>query len=620
MSTSSQRGGRTGTRIGGGAQTVGADGLLVPPPRGSVIRTIRRGVEISPQIVQGLGWTLLLAVVSTGGRLTVPVAVQQTLDRGISGPGGPDPVLVAQLVGSAVLVVLIAALANYAVNVRLFRATEAGLATLRTTAFRHILDLSALTQATERRGALVSRVTSDVDTISAFVQFGGIILLISLGQMLATTVLMIVYSPLLAAVVWVTVLPLLLGLRPLQRLLSRSYALVRVRVGTMLAGLSEAVVGAETIRAAGVTARSGARVAAAIEDHRRAASRAGVTSASIFSIGTFLSGFALAMVVLAGLVIGPGGGVSLGELLAFLFIVQLFTQPFQVLTEALNEAQNAAAGWQRVISVLDTAKDVVDPGPAGTAVELPRGPISIHVSDVSYRYPGGPLVLTGVSAVIPARSSIAVVGHTGSGKTTLAKLLTRFDDPGEGSVTLNGVDIRRVAFDQLRRRVMFVPQEGFLFDTTIAANIALGRPDATAADVELAVTELGLGPWADSLPHGLQTSAGQRGEALSAGERQLVAVARAYLADPDLLVLDEATSAVDPATEVRLQRALSGLTRGRTTVTIAHRLSTAEAADLVLVMAHGRLVETGTHEQLLTAHGHYAMLHRSWRSELASVT
>jgi ATP-binding cassette subfamily B protein len=234
---------------------------------------------------------------------------------------------------------------------------------------------------------------------------------------------------------------------------------------------------------------------------------------------------------------------------------------------------------------------------------------------VSFAYPGGPDVLHDVDLTLNAQTRIAVVGETGSGKTTFAKLLTRLMDPTRGTVLLAGVPLSQVQFASLRKRVVMVPQDGFLFDTTIADNVRYGRQSATDADVMAAFEELGLLDWVEALPDGILTSVGERGESLSVGERQLVAIARAYVADPDLLLLDEATSAVDPATEVRLARALDSLTRGRTTVTIAHRLSTAEAADEVLVVDKGVVVQRGPHRELVAVPGVYADLHASWVSQ-----
>ncbi len=577
------------------------------------VATLRRGFRLSPEIRRGLGVTLVLAAVTTVGRIVVPLAVQQTTDRGLLAPGGPDVGVVWRTVALASAVVVVTGTCAYAVNVRLFRASESGLATLRIKAFRHIHDLSVLTQSTERRGSMVSRVTSDVDTISQFVQSGGIALVLSLGQIAVATALMLVYSPALTAVVWLCFLPLLVVVRQFQKAVGRAYTSVRERVGDMLAAISEAVVGASTIRAYGVEERTAARIDAAVEAHRKAAIGAQVRSVLAFSSGQLVAGLTLVVVLVVGTVLAAGGHLSLGELLAFLFLVNLFTQPVQQATEILNELQNAVAGWRRVIGVIDTPADVADPGEAGT--DLPRGPIEVEFDRVSFAYPGGPTVLHDVSLTIAPRSRVAIVGETGSGKSTLARLLTRLMDPTSGVVRLDGADLRRVRFSSLRERVVLVPQEGFLFDATLLENVRFGRPSASEAEVRLALTELGLEGWVDALPRGLRTEVGQRGESLSAGERQLVALARAYLADPDLLVLDEATSAVDPSTEVRLQRALDGLTRGRTSIAIAHRLSTAEAADEVLVVDDGRVVERGPHRDLVGQGGVYAALHASWSAQ-----
>jgi putative ABC transport system ATP-binding protein len=577
------------------------------------LNTLRRGLAESPEMTRGLALTLGLALVSTVGRVVVPVTVQQTVDRGIRGDDGPRPGLVLALVAAAVAGVAITAVSGFLTNVRIFRATESGLATLRTRAFRHVHDLSVLSQNTERRGALVARVTTDVDTISTFVQFGGLLLVVSTGQLLVATVLMAIYSWPLALLVWACYLPLFAGLRTLQRIVSRAYATVRERVGDLLGAVSESVVGADTIRAYGVADRTQSRIDAAVASHARAATRAQVLVAASFTSGVLLSGLVVAAAVGAGTWIGVGGGLTLGELLAFLFIVQLFTGPVQMGTEVLNELQNALAGWRRVLAVLDTPADVADPGPDG--VDLPRGPITVRFEGVSYSYPHGPVVLADVDLELPAGRRVAVVGETGSGKTTLAKLLTRLMDPVSGRVLLDGVDLRRVRFASLRERVAMVPQEGFLLDATLAANLAWGRPGTSRERMRDALAELGLLDWADGLPYGLDTPVGQRGESLSAGERQLVALTRAYLADPDLLVLDEATSSVDPATELRLQRALDGLTRSRTSVAVAHRLSTAESADLVVVVDGGRVVDAGPHAALLTRCPVYRRLHTSWSSQ-----
>lgn len=575
------------------------------------VQTLKRGFALSPQLRQGLVLTLVLALVATGGRVLIPLAVQQTLDRGILAPGGPDTGLVTRLVLLAALAVLGTAVATYFVNVRLVTASESGLATLRTKAFRHVHDLSVLTQSSERRGALVSRVTSDVDTISQFVQFGGLILILSVGQVLVATVLMLVYSPPLTAVVWLCFVPLFLVIRRFQVIVGRAYTRVRERVGDMLAAISESVVGAETIRAYGVQERTGERIDGAIDAHRRSAIGAQLRAVAAFSTGQLVAGLTTTVVLAVGAWLAAGGRLTLGQLVAFLFLVNLFTQPVQAATEILNEMQNAVAGWRRVIGILDTPADVSDPGDDG--VVLPRGPITVDFDDVSFAYPGGATVLHDVDLTIEPSSRIAVVGETGSGKTTLAKLLTRLMDPTTGRVLLDGVDLREVRFSSLRARVVMVPQEGFLFDDTLLANLRFGQPDASDDQVLLTLTELGLRDWVDGLPHGIHTQVGQRGESLSAGERQLVALARAYLADPDLLVLDEATSAVDPATEVRIQRAVDGLSAGRTSIAIAHRLSTAEAADEVIVVDQGRVVQRGPHAELVRQRDSvYARLHASW--------
>ncbi|MCW2548877.1 MAG: transporter related protein [Mycobacterium sp.] len=595
------------------------------PDAGGTIVTFRRAFKLAPEFVTGLRFTLLLAVLSTAGRVVIPFAVQQTIDHGLGGANAADGHKVdlgaiRASISLAFVAVLVTATAAYFLNVRLFRSAESGLASLRTKTFRHVHDLSMLQQASERRGGLVSRVTSDVDQLSNFMQWGGIQLLVSVLQLALATVLMLFYSWPLTLLVYLCFAPLAWLAKVMSLRLAAAYGVVRERVGLVLSGISEAVVGAAVVKAFGVGERTGRRINVAIGLHRDAAVRAQRLAALTFSGGELVAGLANAGVVVVGLLLGVGGHLSAGKLVAFLFLVTLFVGPVQVATETLNDAQNALAGLRRVLDVLDTPIDLTDPArePASGRV-LPDGPIDIHFHDVSYAYPGGPVVLRDVDLYIPARARIAIVGETGSGKTTLAKLLTRLVDPVGGEITLAGVCLNELAFSSLRSRVVMVPQDGHLFDLSIADNVRYGRPDAADAEVMRAFAELGLADWIAGLPAGLETPVGQRGESLSAGERQLVAVARAHLAAPDLLVLDEATSAIDPATEMRLSAALESLAHGRTTVTIAHRLKAAELADEVIVVDAGRIVQRGTHEALVNVPGVYARLHASWSARGATV-
>ncbi|MFI6497615.1 ABC transporter ATP-binding protein [Nonomuraea typhae] len=577
----------------------------------SALATVRRGLSLTPEFRTGLTGTMALAVVATIGKIIVPIAVQQTIDTGLKS-GRPDMAYIVGAVSACAAAVVLTALAGYLMNVRLYKSTEASLATLRVRGFRHVHDLSVLTQNTERRGALVSRVTNDVDQISTFMQWGGLMIIVAVGQLFVATILMVVYSWQLTLLVWACFVPLMIALPRFQRLLSRAYTVVRERTGDMLAAVSESVVGAAVIRAHAAERRTADRIDKAVDANRGAQIKAQTIVGFVFPLTEIVAALAIAGIVLLGVQLGLAGGITAGKLVAFLFLVTLFVSPLQMATEILNEAQNAVAGWRRILGVLDTPADVADPGERG--VTLPRGPIAVAFDDVHFSYPGGAPVLSEVSLEIPPRSRIAVVGETGSGKTTFAKLLTRLMDPASGRVTVDGHDLRDVRFSSLRERIVMVPQDGFLFDGSLADNIRYGRPSAADEEITLALTELGLADWLEGLPAGLATPVGQRGESLSAGERQLVALARAYLADPDLLLLDEATSAVDPATEVRLARALEGVTRGRTAISIAHRLSTAENADEVLVFDAGRLVQRGPHRELVAQDGVYAGLHASWVS------
>ncbi|WIN00746.1 ABC transporter ATP-binding protein [Actinoplanes oblitus] len=579
--------------------------------------TIKRGLALSPELRTGLGGTIALAVLQMAGRVAVPIAVQQGIDHGIRAAGGPDLRVIGRIVALTLCALAVSTLCGYLMTRRLFTVSETALSGLRSRTFRHIHDLSMLHQQSERRGSMVSRVTSDVDQISQFLQTGGVQLLLASGQLLVSAVVMFVYSWQLALVVLIAFGPAAGVSRLFQKRLRAVYQSVRERTGVMLGAVAESVVGATVIRSYGVAGRTQARLDSSIDNLRVAQQKALRTSVTSFSSAEIGAGLALAGVVVAGVLLGVDGGLTVGQLTAFLFLVTLFIQPVQIATDMLNEAQNAVAGWRRILDVLDVEPDVADPDDRG--VPLPAGPLSVRFADVSFRYPGGPIVLADVDLTLDARRKYAVVGETGSGKTTFAKLLTRLMDPARGEVLLSGTPLTSVRFSSLRSRVVMVPQDGFLFDATVAENIRFAEPSLTDEQLRDAFTELGLADWLAGLPDGLETAVGERGEALSVGERQLVALVRAYVADPDLLVLDEATSAVDPATEVRLQHALDLVTRGRTTVAIAHRLSTAQAADEVIVVDAGRVVQRGPHARLVAEEGSiYAKLYASWLEQTRS--
>jgi putative ABC transport system ATP-binding protein len=325
--------------------------------------------------------------------------------------------------------------------------------------------------------------------------------------------------------------------------------------------------------------------------------------------------FTVVGVIGVGLVLGPAGGLTAGALVGFVFLTYRFLEPIAEFTEVIDLTQSAVASMRRVLAVLDAP---VGPLPPVNPRQVPEGHLDVRFVDVSFGYSSrldgedDEPVLYDISVLLAAGQHVALVGESGSGKTTMARLIARLADPVVGRIEIGGVSLRDVANEELRRRLIVVPQEPFLFSSSIADNVRFARPEATDSDIRDVFTRLGLNDWVESLEDGLDTFVGQRGGSLSAGERQLVALARAAIVDPDILILDEATSSVDALTEVRISRALDVLASGRTTVSIAHRLSTAARADRIILLDKGRVVEDGTHDDLLRAGGRYAALHALW--------
>ena len=570
---------------------------------------LRRAFTVAPALSRGLVFTLILAALGTALELVVPVTVQRIIDGVLLSDTGVDRGLVVQAGVAAVVAIVAAAIARRFSLARLARSSAAGLADLRVATFGHLHRLSMLHVQSERRGALVGRVTSDVETIQQFMEWGGVGLLLGITQVTLALVVMMIYEWRLALIIAVGV-AIYAGLFLwFQRILQRAHDRVRDRVADSLGVIGEATSGLSTVRAYGMEDAVMDKVRDRLERQYVDEFRAGSLAAVLFSSAEVFSGVITASAIGFGVLFGVEWGLSAGTLVAFLFLVTLLVMPVQMVVETINQAQTAGAGLRKILGVLDTPVEVPDP-PDG--VNLPDRALDVRFEDVRFSYPTGDDVLRDINVHIDAGERVAVVGETGSGKSTFAKLATRLLDPAEGTVMVGGVGLDRVRFRSLRTRVAYVPQEGFLFDGSVADNVRYGKPAADDPAIRVAFADLGLLDWVNSLTEGIGSNVGERGSNLSTGERQLVAIARAWIANPDLLVLDEATSAVDPALEVQLRRAIERLTAGRTSITIAHRLSTAEASDTVLVFDHGEIVERGAHEDLVAHGGVYADLHRDW--------
>jgi ATP-binding cassette subfamily B protein len=579
--------------------------------RAQAVHVLRRASRMLRPYRRQLRAAAALVVVSTLCVLAGPFLVRYAIDNGID--AGNAAALNLAVVGYAV--VALVAFVVLRVQVQLIgRIGEGFLRDLRRRAFGHLQRLSLGWYDDQKAGVVVSRLTSDIDSLAELVQMG-------LLMFVANVLLLVLSVVVLAAVSWQLLLVacaslpfVVLASIKFQRESNRAYLVVRDRIGTTLSSLQEGLTGVRVIQAygreqrqiAGFEHASGELYDAHMDSVRISAwylpviEGAGVlTTAGTLAVGGWLV---------------SQGSVTLGTVTFFVLTLSNLFEPLNQLSQLFNVVQSAGAGLKKLFDLLDTDSEVVEPA---APVPLPSGG-AIEVVGASFRYGDGPTVLHDVSLRIEPGERLAVVGPTGAGKSTVAKLVARLYDPTEGSVRIGGVDLRSAGLDDLRRHVCVVPQEGFLFAGSIRDNVRIGRADATDAEVEAALEAVGALERFQALAEGLDTAVRERGSRLSAGEKQLVSLARAALADPEVLVLDEATSSLDPGTEALVEHALEVLMAGRTVIVIAHRLSTAERADRVAVVDAGRLVELGPHHELAAGDGPYARLHATWIRGLAA--
>jgi ATP-binding cassette subfamily B protein len=594
---------------GGGGGAFGQHAIEDTLTRRDATQVLRRLVPYLRPYRVRIVLSILLLLGQTACLLAGPALVRHGIDAGLRKND-------AGALNLSALLYLFAAIAGLffgrAVIRMVAKVGEAFLRDLRSRVFRHLMSLGMDFFEREKTGKLVARMTSDMDALQELVQMG-LVMFVQNGLLFVGAILVIfLMSWKLALCTLVVVPPVVIASRWFRRASNKAYLLVRDRIGQNLSTLQEGLAGVRVVQAFGRERAFTRRFQETNEAQYDANIETVRISAKYFPIVEFAGVLGIALIVGIGGAFVSADIVTVGTVAAFVLYLNNLFEPIQQLSQLYNTLQQAGAALQKLFELLDERPSIAErPG----AVDLP-GEGGLELENVSFGY-GDQDVLHDISLRVPLGERLALVGPTGAGKSTLAKLIARFYDPREGNVEYADVDLRDATLRSLRERIVVVPQEGFLFAGSVRDNIIVGKPDATDEEIRDAIAALGLADRFDAFPDGLNTEVRERGSRLSAGEKQLVSLVRAALADPALLVLDEATSSLDPGTERTVERALGRLTEGRTVVVVAHRLSTAARADRIAVVDDGHVPELGTHDELIAHEGRYASLYAAWDSRAA---